>query len=169
VHTDFTLNSAQKLNLLSISYQADLPGRAARLLHRFIDRPDSLLWSSLRLANSLHCSVSTIERALRELKELGIISVVRRRRSSLVKVLNPDRIKALAYVGREAAKAAYEAAKLLVWKAKSLSRQIQRLHVHFSKTVADEEAPWRVQGPAKDYHRRFMGLPTGEKRRKPKV
>lgn len=163
------LNRSEKLNLVSISYQADLPGRAARLLHRFIDSPEALLWSSLRLASSLHCSVSTIERALRELKELGIISVVRRRRSSLVKVLNPDRIKALAYVGREAAKAAYEAAKQLVWKAKILSRQIQRLHAHISKKEADEGAAWRVPGRATPSLLRSLGLRTGERRRKPQV
>lgn len=159
------LNQCEKLNLLSIGYEADLPARAVRLLHRFIDRPASLLWSSERLAKSLFCSVRTIERTLAELKELGIVSIVRRRRSTMVKILNLDRIRALAYVGRDAAKAACAAAKSLLERGKSLTRQVWRPISLLDSKKADENAPWKVQSPAPDYLRRFMGLPTGERRR----
>ncbi len=159
------LNQCEKLNLLSISYEADLPTRAVRLLHRFVDRPASLLWSSERLAKSMHCSVRTIERTLSELKQLGIISIVRRRRQTLVKILNHDRIRALAHVGCEAAKAACAAAKSLLERGKSLTRQGWRPISILDSKKADENAPWRVQGPASDAQRRFMGLPTGERRR----
>ena len=158
------LNQCEKLNLLSISYEADLPARAIKLLHRFIDRPASLLWSSERLAKSLHCSVRTIERTLRELKELGIVSIVRRRRQTVVKILNPHRIKALAYVGCEAAKAACAAAKSLLERGKSLTRQVWRPMSILVDKKADEGASWRVQKPASAALLRYMGLPTGERR-----
>lgn len=159
------LNQCEKLRLLSISYEADLPARAIKLLHRFIDRPASLLWSSERLAKSLHCSVRTIERTLKELKELGIVSIVRRRRQTVVKVLNQHRIQALAFVGRDAAKAACAAAKSLLERGKFLTRQVWRPVIHLDNKKADEEASWRVQKPANAALLRFMGLPTGEKRR----
>jgi DNA-binding transcriptional regulator YhcF (GntR family) len=158
------LNRCDKLDLLSVLYDADLGPSTKVLLHRFIDRPASLLWSSERLAKSIRRSLATVERCLRELKELGIISTVRRRRQTVVKMLDVQRIRALAYSGVSAAKRACQTAMSLLKRGNFLTPQVRR-PISIIDIRGQEEAPWKVQQPASAALLRFMGLPTGEKRR----
>lgn len=162
-----SLNRCEKLSLLSMLYEADLSPSATRLLHRFIDRPASLLWSSERLAKSIHRSVRTVERSLAELRSLGIVSTFRRRRQTLVKGVCPDRIYALARAGKDAAKAACAAAISMLRRGNFLTRQDRRPMSIMDMKRADESAPWRVPGPASPSLLRLMGMLTGEKRRGP--
>jgi hypothetical protein len=163
------LNQCEKLNLLSIVYDAELSVSSIRLLSRFIDRPASLLWSSERLAKSIQRSVRTVERSIAELRALGILETVRRGIFTLLKVLRPERIVALGKAGAAAAKEACATAKSLIVRVNPFTRQSRRPISSLDIKKGDENAPWKVQGPAPDYLLRYMGLPTGEKRRKPKV
>lgn len=158
------VNRCEKLNLLSVAYKSDLPPSAVKLLHLFIDNAASLLWSSERLAKAIRRSLSTVERSLAELRSLGIISTVRRRRQTLIKVLCPGRIYALGRAGVEAAKAACAAAIAMVRQGKFLTRHQSRPVSISDIKLVDEGAPWRVQGPPSPSLRRLMGMQTGEKR-----
>lgn len=116
------LNRCEKLRLLSLLYTVDLSPSTMKLLHRFIDMPASLLWSSARLAISIRRSLRTVDAAMAELKGLGIITVTRRRRGTMVKVLNLSRVEALLRGGVAAAKKAAEVAKSLLGRSKFLIR-----------------------------------------------
>lgn len=159
--TALLLNQCDKLNLISVVYDADLGPSTQKLLHRFIDRPASLLWSSERLAKSIARSVRTVERSLAELRSLGILSTVRRRRQTLLKVLSPDRVVAVGRAGVEAARKACEAAMALLGQGKFFTRQVRRpISIDDIKRV-DERAPWRVQGPPSASLRRLAAMLTG--------
>ena len=86
-----SLNRCEKLSLLRLLYVADLRPSTLKLLHQFIDNAASLLWSSERLAKSISRSARTVDYALAELKQLGIITTVRRRRGTMCKSLNVRR------------------------------------------------------------------------------
>ena len=162
-----SLNRCEKLSLLSIGYKSDLPPSAARLLHLFIDNAASLLWSSERLAKAIRRSLSTVERSLAELRSLGIISTVRRRRQTCIKVLCVERIRALGEQGVAAAKAACAAAIALVRQGKSLIPHFRRPISISDIKQADEKTPWRLERPPSASLLRLMGMLTGEKRRGP--
>lgn len=100
----------EKLNLVSIGYRADLSLSATRVLHLMIDITGATLWSSERLAKAIKRSVRTVERALAELRSLGVLKTVRRRRQTLVKSLCPEKIHALGMAGAAASRKACEAA-----------------------------------------------------------
>lgn len=161
------LNQCEKLNYLSALYEADLSPSTRTLLHRFLDRPASLLWSSERLAKSIHRSARTVERSLAELRGLGIITTVRRQRQTLVKVLQLDRLKAVLRHGVETAKRACAASLTLLRRGISLTRQVRpAISIDILKQ-ADEGTPWRVQAAPSASLLRALGMTTGEKRRKP--
>lgn len=161
------LNRCEKLQLLTVIYDADLGPTTKVLLHRFVDMPASLLWSSERLAKSCRRSLATVERCLRELKELGIISTVRRRRQTLVKILDVQRIRALAYEGVSAAKKACAVAMSLLKRGNFLTPQVRGPMSIIGYKRADEGASWRVQGSPSSSLLRALGMRTGETRRNP--
>lgn len=158
-----SLNRCEKLDLSSVCYEADFTPSAAKLLHRFIDRPASLLWSSERLAKSIQRSVRTVERALAELVGLGIIETVRRRRQTLVKRLVPHRIVAVKKAGVDAAKRACAVSMSLLARGKSLTRQVGRPISILDFKKADEGA-WRVQAAPSASLLAAMGVKSGSRR-----
>ena len=99
-----SLNRCEKLSLLRLLYVADLRPSTLKLLHQFIDNAASLLWSSERLAKSISRSARTVDYALAELKQLGIITTVRRRRGTMCKSLNVGRCYEVLGNGVAAAK-----------------------------------------------------------------
>lgn len=117
-----TLNRCEKLRLLGLLYTVDLSPSTRTILHRLIDQPGACFWSSARLAISIRRSLRTVDAALAELKQLGIITVIRRRRGTMVKVLNLSRVEALFRGGVAAAKKAAEVAKALLGRGKFLTR-----------------------------------------------
>lgn len=161
------LNSCEKLNYMSVLYEADFSPSTRTLLHRFLDRPASLLWSSERLAKSIHRSVRTVERSLAELRSLGIITTVRRQRQTVVKVLQLDRLKAVLRHGVETAKSACAASIALLRRGNSLTRQVRRVISILDIRTPDETTPWRVQASPSASLLRSLAMMTGEKRRKP--
>lgn len=159
------LNQCEKLNLLRIVYDAELSVSTIRLLSRFIDQPNSLLWSSRRLAQSIQRSVRTVERSIAELRELGIIETARRGIYTMSKTIRPERIVALGKAGAAASKKASAVAKSLLAKGKFFTRQVcQRISILEDK-IADEDAVWRVQGAPTPSLLASLGLRTGKRRR----
>jgi hypothetical protein len=129
-----------------------------------IDNPKARYWSNDRMAAACHFHVRTVELALAELRVHGFISMQYRRKMTAVKHICVDAVLLAVKHGVEAAKRACEAAKSLIRRGfQDPQRTAAYIHSCFKK--GDADAPWRVQGPAPDYLLRFMGLPTGERRR----
>lgn len=159
------LNRCEKLNLLSIGYNADLSPSAMRLYHRFVDQPDSCFWSSERLAASIRRCIRTVERALAELRTAGVLKTVRRRRRTMIKALVPEKIIDLSREGTAAAKRACAAVVALLRRGKSLTRQDRRPISILDIKKVDESTPWRVQGAPTPSLLRLMAQLDDPKRR----
>lgn len=108
------LCTSEKLNLISCGYKAELSPSATKLLHLMIDMTGAVMWSSERLAKSIKRSVRTVERAIAELRAVGALRTVRRRRQTLVKVLDRAAIHRMGMIGAAASRKACEAAVSLL-------------------------------------------------------
>lgn len=111
------VNAAEKRNLMSAAYKADMPLTATRLLLLLIDRPGALLWSTDRLAKALKRSVRTVERAIAKLVAFGAIKTVRRaRKLTMLKVLQHKAILTMASIGAAASRKACETRRSVSWR-----------------------------------------------------
>lgn len=109
--------AAEKLNLISAAYKADMPRTATRLFHLMIDNPDATMWSTDRLAKAIKRCVRTVERALAALRSFGVLRTVRRgRKQTLVKVLVLSAILTLGKIGAAASKKACETRAKVSWR-----------------------------------------------------
>lgn len=159
-----TIDRCTKLALFRAARTIDMTPTASRVLQFLIDDPGAAYWSLKRLAHAVRRQPRTVDFAIAELKRLGFITVLYRRRITSVKVVLVDAV--LTAVSRAAAlaKAAARAAKSLFLRMRQASHKIER--PISSIYIKDGETPsWKECRPASAAALRSMGLPVPPGRR----
>lgn len=158
------LDRCTKLALMRAARTIDMTPTASRVLQFLIDEPGAAYWSLKRLAHAVRRQPRTVDFAIAELKRLGFITVLYRRRTTSVKLLLVDAV--LTAVSRAAAlaKAAARAAKSLFLRAVQASHKTSEQFPSLRLLGAGTE-DWRVQKPASAALLRSMGKPVPPGRR----
>lgn len=141
-----TFNTAEKLQLLELVATVRPNGKrwgaaSARLVHLLVNKPASRLWSSARLAIALGYGLRTIDRALAELRQAGVVECVRRRRGTMEKRI--CLAAALDGLRRGTAWAIATATKAIRNR-----RMFDPPSLAVSEHLGSSSAPWRTAGPA---------------------
>ena len=86
------LDRCTKLNLFRAMRTVEMTPTASRVLQFLIDDATAPMWSLRRLAIAVGRSPRSVDAAIAELKSLGFIDVIYRRRATSLKVLRVDAI-----------------------------------------------------------------------------
>lgn len=86
------LDRCTKLNLFRAKRSVEMTPTASKVLEFLIDDAGAAMWSLRRFAFAVGRSPRTVDAAVAELKKLGFIDVLYRRRQTSVKVLRVDAI-----------------------------------------------------------------------------
>lgn len=157
------LPTVVKLALMKASRVVKMTPTAKAVLHFFIDEASSRAWSLLRLAHAVGRSPRAVDAAIAQLKELGFIATVHRRRATALRVVNVDAILAAVKGGVERAKQASAAAISMIRRGVQASRiSASNIHSHLEKVL--ENTPWRSQGAPTPSLLRALGMPGGTNR-----
>lgn len=151
------LDRCTKLNLFRASRTIDMSPTASRVLQFLIDDATAPYWSLGRLAHAVGRQPRTVDHAIAELKQLGFLTVLHRRRQTSMKVLNVDAIltaiSRAVCIAKEKARAAISMFRRAVQASPKTSEQYP--------SVLSIGAGSRFQGGPSVYLKRSMGLPVG--------
>lgn len=158
------LNRCTKLNLFRAMRVVQMTPTAARVLQFLIDDETAWGWSLRRFGHAVGKHPRTIDGAVAELKQLGFIDVLYRRRQTAIKVLRVDAIltatsRAVA-VAKQAAKAA-----ISMFRRGFQASQKSATNIHLDILGGAESAPWRKQEAPSASLLRSLGMRVGARRR----
>lgn len=155
------LNRCLKLALFRAMRTVRMTPTAAAVLQFLIDDATAPYWSLRRMSFAVGRQPRTVDDAIAELKELGFVSVLYRRRQTAVKVLNVDAI--LQAVNRAVAIAKQRAkAAISLFRRGFQASQKSANNLHFDLKIGVES---RFQGGATSSLKRLLGLPVAPSRR----
>ncbi len=120
------LDRCTKLALMRAARTIDMTPTASRVLQFLIDEPGAAYWSLKRLAHAVRRQPRTVDFAIAELKRLGFITVLYRRRMTGAKVVLVDAVLTAVSRASALAKAAAVAAKSLFLRMRQASHKIDR-------------------------------------------
>lgn len=155
------LDRCTKLNLFRALRSVEMTPTAARVLQFLIDDKTAGLWSLDRLSIAVGRRPRTVDAAIAELKKLGFITVLYRRRQTAMKVLCVDAI--LQAVNRAAAIAKRKAqVAISLFRRGVQASQKSATNIHLDLKIGAES---RFQGGASNSLKRLLGLPIAPSRR----
>lgn len=156
------LDRCTKLNLFRAKRSVEMTPTASRILEFLIDSPTAPYWSLRRLAIAVGRQPRTVDAAIAELKQLGFITVLYRRRQTSIKVVNVDAI--LTAISRAVciAKRKAQVAIISMFRRGFQASQESAFNIHRDIKIGAES---RFQGGATSSLKRLMGLPVAPSRR----
>jgi hypothetical protein len=158
------LDRCTKLALMRAARTIDMTPTASRVLQFLIDEPGAAYWSLKRLAHAVRRQPRTVDFAIAELKSLGFITVLYRRRMTGAKVVLVDAVLTAVSRASALAKAAAVAAKSLFLRMRQASHKIER-SISNVRLLGSKTEDWREQRPPSAALLRSMGLPVPPGRR----
>ena len=158
------LDRCTKLNLFRASRTIEMTPTASRVLQFLIDDRTAPMWCLRRFAVAVGRSPRSVDAAVAELKKLGFIDVIYRRRGAAIKVLRVDAILHAVSRAVSIARQTARAVQHTFLRAFQASQKAAR-YIHSLKKDSAEDAPWREQRPPSAALLRSVGLPVPPGRR----
>lgn len=158
------LDRCTKLNLFRAMRSVEMTPTASKVLQFIIDDRTAPMWCLRRFAVAVGRSPRSVDAAIAELKRLGFIDVIYRRRGAAIKVLRVDAILNAVSRAVAIARQTARAVQHTFLRAFQASQKSAR-YIHSLKRDSEENAEWRVQRPASAALLRSMGLPVPPGRR----